>query len=226
VAYQVSFGKQTISYNDQGSGEVLVFLHGWHLSKETWGTMLQHYTRKGYRCIAIDLPGFGESSTDGIWTMADYGRAVAKVLSNAGVSECTVIGHSFGAKCAVMLASQRPSLVKKLILVSGNLGLARRNLLWLPINLVLRARLAANMKQTYRLTHGFSFAPELKGLAMPVLAIHGIFDTVVPRRNSTALVRHVPHAKVVPLKAWHVPHKERPELFRQSLDGFIRNSRT
>jgi len=49
-----------ISYTDTGNGPVIVFLHGWMASKKIYEKVVGLLSKK-YRCISIDIPGFGNS---------------------------------------------------------------------------------------------------------------------------------------------------------------------
>ena len=49
-----------VSYSDVGNGDAVVFLHGWMDSKKAYEGIISILSQK-YRCISIDLPGFGKS---------------------------------------------------------------------------------------------------------------------------------------------------------------------
>src|SRR5258708_30664165 len=54
-----------IYYKDWGSGQPIVFSHGWPLSADDWDTQLLVFLKHGYRVIAHDRPGHGRSSHTG-----------------------------------------------------------------------------------------------------------------------------------------------------------------
>jgi pimeloyl-ACP methyl ester carboxylesterase len=73
-----------------------------------------------HRVIVIDRPGYGYSSRPrGLWTPRAHAILFKAALERLGVTEATVLGHSWGALVAVALALESPSLVRGLVLASG-----------------------------------------------------------------------------------------------------------
>jgi pimeloyl-ACP methyl ester carboxylesterase len=123
---------ETLGTNSPGSdGPTIVMLHGWGRSLEAvrqLGELLAHECR----VVLVDLPGFGRSplpfpaSNDGGgWGTHEYSERVKEFLDQAGITECVLLGHSFGGRLSVRLAARYPDLVKGLILV-GSHGLKRK----------------------------------------------------------------------------------------------------
>jgi pimeloyl-ACP methyl ester carboxylesterase len=84
------------------------------------------------RVILIDLPGFGlsplphEASNDGGgWDTAQYAERVKRFLDESGVQSCILVGHSFGGRLSVQLASRYPQLAQALVLIGAH-GLKRK----------------------------------------------------------------------------------------------------
>ncbi len=50
-----------LHYEDRGSGQPVVLIHGWPLSHRMWESQVNALVDAGYRCIAYDRRGFGES---------------------------------------------------------------------------------------------------------------------------------------------------------------------
>ena len=84
-------------YKDWGSGQPIVFSHGWPLSADAWEDQMIFLAEHGYRCIAHDRRGHGRSgqSWDGneMDTYADDLRAVVKELD---LKKAIHVGHSTG----------------------------------------------------------------------------------------------------------------------------------
>lgn len=111
-------------------GPTLVLLHGWGRSLDALRPLGEALANR-CRVILIDLPGFGlsplphEASNDGGgWTTAQYSDRVHRFLHQLGVTSCILVGHSFGGRTSVRLASQHPELVQGVILI-GSHGLKR-----------------------------------------------------------------------------------------------------
>ena len=86
-----------IYYNDWGSGQPIVFSHGWPLSAEAFEDQMFFLASRGYRCIAHDRRGHGRSSQpwngNDLDTYADDLAALMKALDIKGAIH---VGHSTG----------------------------------------------------------------------------------------------------------------------------------
>lgn len=86
-----------IYYKDWGSGQPVIFSHGWPLSADAWESQMVYLAANGYRCIAHDRRGHGRSSQsyngNDMDTYADDLSALIKKLS---LKDITLIGHSTG----------------------------------------------------------------------------------------------------------------------------------
>ncbi len=110
-------------------GEPVLCIHGVGGWAENWRETLAALAAAGYRAIAIDLPGFGESDrVDRARYFrgpdALYARIIPGVLDALGLRDAHVIGHSLGGAVAYMGAVSAPERVRSLTLVApGGLGL-------------------------------------------------------------------------------------------------------
>jgi non-heme chloroperoxidase len=86
-----------IFYKDWGSGQPLVFHHGWPLSSDDWDTQIMFFVSKGFRVIAHDRRGHGRSSQtfDGN-EMDTYAADVAALAAHLNLKNAIHIGHSTG----------------------------------------------------------------------------------------------------------------------------------
>lgn len=105
-----------VRFDDSGSGEVLVFLHGYLESIEIW----EAFTRPletDYRIIRIDLPGHGETGifgpVSGMETMAE---AVKGVLDHLQIGRAFIAGHSMGGYTALAALEYFPEIFKAICL--------------------------------------------------------------------------------------------------------------
>jgi pimeloyl-ACP methyl ester carboxylesterase len=109
----------TIAYTDQGKGDqVILFIHGLASYIPAWKKNIAEL-RKDYRCIAIDLPGYGRSSK-GNYTgsMSFYAECVKEFCEKLGIRQVNIAGHSMGGQIAIVAALKYPELVDKLILIA------------------------------------------------------------------------------------------------------------
>ncbi|MDX5418090.1 MAG: alpha/beta hydrolase [Hymenobacteraceae bacterium] len=104
------------TYTSAGSGDTLVFLHGFCESKDVW-TAFTKPLQKKFRIVALDLPGFGDN-TQGITDysmegMADY---VKSQLDELKIKKCILIGHSMGGYVGMAFAEKYASVLNGLCL--------------------------------------------------------------------------------------------------------------
>jgi pimeloyl-ACP methyl ester carboxylesterase len=90
-----------------GDLPAIVFIHGMTFSKETWEPILSRLQDQ-FRCLAVDLPGHGESTGSGADPHEVVGRIHATVLANH-VDRPVVVGHSAGALHATGYAATHPT---------------------------------------------------------------------------------------------------------------------
>lgn len=146
-----------IFYKDWGSGQPIVFSHGWPLSADDWDTQMLFFLHHGYRVIAHDRRGHGRSSqgADG-HDMDHYADDLAAVVEALDLRDAIHIGHSTGggevvhylarhgldrAAKAVLISAVPPCMVKTDSYPGG-----------LPKSVFddLQAQLAANRSEFYR----------------------------------------------------------------------------
>lgn len=86
-----------IFYKDWGSGQPIVFHHGWPLSADDWDNQMLFFLERGYRVIAHDRRGHGRSTqTDTGNDMDTYAADLAALVSALDLRDVIHIGHSTG----------------------------------------------------------------------------------------------------------------------------------
>ncbi|MBV8276043.1 MAG: alpha/beta hydrolase [Verrucomicrobia bacterium] len=86
-----------IYYKDWGTGEPVVFSHGWPLSSDAFEDQMFFLSSRGYRCIAHDRRGHGRSSQP--WQgndMDTYGDDLAELVEHLDLRDAVHVGHSTG----------------------------------------------------------------------------------------------------------------------------------
>jgi pimeloyl-ACP methyl ester carboxylesterase len=97
----------SLAYEEKGRGFPVVFVHGLTFNRRTWTPITDRLADR-FRCIAIDLPGHGDSP--GLpQSFEDVGRAVHAVVTDLGIDRPVVVGHSLGAMMATMYAAHYPA---------------------------------------------------------------------------------------------------------------------
>ena len=110
-----------IHYKDWGSGQPIVFHHGWPLSGDDWDTQMLYFLGKGYRVIAHDRRGHGRSSQPaGGHEMDTYAADVAALAKHLDLRDAIHIGHSTGGgEAARYVAQHGEGRVAKLVLIGA-----------------------------------------------------------------------------------------------------------
>lgn len=107
-----------IAYTDQGQGkETIVFIHGLGSYLQAWIKNVE-VLKNDYRCISIDLPGYGKSSKQPhSGKMTFYASVVNEVVKELGLGKVYLSGHSMGGQISMVTALEYPEIVKGLVLV-------------------------------------------------------------------------------------------------------------
>jgi pimeloyl-ACP methyl ester carboxylesterase len=107
-----------LAYIDEGKGsETILMIHGLGSYLPAWKKNIAELS-KNYRVIAVDLPGYGKSSKDphsGLMTF--YAGVIAELIQKLELGPVNLAGHSMGGQISMVLALEKPELVKRLILV-------------------------------------------------------------------------------------------------------------
>ncbi|MGB6986673.1 MAG: alpha/beta hydrolase [Candidatus Aquilonibacter sp.] len=104
-----------------GSGDAVVLLHGFPLSREIWDAQVRALS--GFRVVAMDLRGMGASRVvDGPYLMESLAGDVAAVLDALGIERATLVGHSLGGYVALAFARMYVERLARLALVCSRIA--------------------------------------------------------------------------------------------------------
>ncbi|MEN9937777.1 MAG: hypothetical protein RLZZ387_4356 [Chloroflexota bacterium] len=141
---------QDIHVYEEGNprGQVAILVHGWSSSWFAMSPLLPQLSR--YRCLAVDLPGYGDSpSLSERASIERYVELLAGLIRQVSPSRPVVyVGHSMGGMIGVMMALRHPELLERMALlcptISGRLS-TRINLLVSPVTMLERIDLASKI---------------------------------------------------------------------------------
>jgi len=156
-----------IFYKDWGSGQPVVFSHGWPLNADARESQMFFLASRGYRCIAHDRRGHGRSSQP--WNgndMDTYADDLATLVEALDLKNAIHVGHSTGGG--------------EVARYTGRHGAKR----------VAKAVLMAGHKNAFDCIKAFSetdFTEDLKKIDVPTLILHGDDDQIVPIADSALL---------------------------------------
>ncbi len=114
----VNSSSQTAAYLDIGSGPPILMLHGFFGEKTCWLPLIE-LLQSQFRCISLDMLGFGESSKPQIrYDVAVEVAFVRQVVEQLNIEPCCIIGHSFGGWVASAYSLKYPNSVSSLVLAA------------------------------------------------------------------------------------------------------------
>lgn len=107
----------TIHYIDEGSGPILLLLHG----NPTWSFLYRHIVRilsPKFRCIALDYPGFGLSTARTGYTFLprEHSSVVEWFVEHLGLKNLSIMVQDWGGPIGLGFAGRRPELIRSVIL--------------------------------------------------------------------------------------------------------------
>lgn len=235
---------------DSGAGEkVVVVLHGWGGRIESMGPAISCLVPR-FRVLALDLPGFGHSPRpEEPWGTPEYAAFVQALLSERDITRAHFLGHSFGAKIALLLAATQPQIVDKCVVV-GSPGLRSAPSVKVRVKRMMSriARAAGKMGSPGRAlrqmlygrlaSNDYREAGEMRPILVrvvnedisdllprvkaPTLLIWGSRDDAVPISHARRIETLIPDAGLVVFEgAGHFAYLDEPERFCRVARHFL-----
>jgi pimeloyl-ACP methyl ester carboxylesterase len=237
--------------NPEQSGkheQSLVFIHGSGGNSSTW-TFQYANLYNDYNVVAIDLPGHGRSGGQGEKDIADYVWRLREILDVLKVDHPILIGHSLGAAISLCFAAKYPREASGVVAVGGGITMpvtpdildGFRKEPQLILDLMCKFSLArANRPALYeslRTSLGqasldvvandmlacsrFDLTGEVSKILVPVLAVCGTEDKMMPPASSKQIADRIPGAKLVLIEgAGHMVMLEKPADFNEVMKDF------
>lgn len=103
----------TLNVAEQGEGPAVLFVHGFPGGWRDWRRQMAAVAAAGYRAIALDTRGYGDTSKPedpALYTILYHVGDLVGILANLKIERATLVGHDFGASVAWNAAMMRPDL--------------------------------------------------------------------------------------------------------------------
>ncbi|MCL4147188.1 UNVERIFIED_CONTAM: hypothetical protein GTU68_007671 [Idotea baltica] len=117
-----------IFYEDYGSGQPVILIHGWPLSRKSWEQQVWKIVESGFRCISYDRRGFGTSSAP--WNDYDYSALASDlnaIIEELKLEDTILVGFSMGGGEVVRyLTDYGSKKVAKAVLISSIIPLVKK----------------------------------------------------------------------------------------------------
>jgi pimeloyl-ACP methyl ester carboxylesterase len=109
----------------EGEGPPLLLLHGWGGQADSFAPVSRFFAAT-HTVYSLDFPGFGRSGPPPEpWSVNEYTALVDEWMGRLGLTNVPIIAHSFGGRVSILLASEYPRRVSKMVL-TGSAGLIPR----------------------------------------------------------------------------------------------------
>ena len=118
----------TLFYEDYGSGQPVILIHGWPLGRKSWEQQIWKIVESGYRCISYDRRGFGTSSAP--WNQYDYSTLASDLhtlITELDLKDAVLVGFSMGGGEVVRYFTEYGSAnIAKAALISSIIPLVKK----------------------------------------------------------------------------------------------------
>lgn len=236
---QIIVDKILTSYEELGSSkEVVVILHGWKRSLNEWIPVAQNLSTR-YRVILLDLPGFGGTQLpERPYDTYEYAGFVENFLKKLDISKYSLMGHSFGGRLGIILASKNNE-INKLVLVDSA-GIENKTIAvkllslftnhikeFVPENVKSKFRSAdyksaGKLKETFVKVIDQDLSHLFNKIKTPTIIIWGDKDSVLDVSQTKVFKKQIPNSTVrIVWGANHSPHIEKPKVFLEILNEYI-----
>ena len=135
AAHAASVDGLNIHYTVRGTGQTIIFVHGWTCDDRSWSRQVPAF-QKHYRVVTLDLPGHGQSGSLAPVTFAAYVEELRWLLTNPLAQRGVIIvGDSFGGLLGIALGNAPPANLRGVIALDPLLSTAQQ---WSLLDLMPR----------------------------------------------------------------------------------------
>jgi len=224
-----------------GKGPILLFLHGWGQNKEMMLPLVERL-KKHYKCIVVDLPGFGNSDYNNESNLDDYCETIHKfLLDELKVEPKYIIGHSFGGKVAINYYLKYKG-IKGIGIIASPILKPKRKIsyyfkVWL-YKLKKKLKIKNNMgSEDYKNTKdemkkffisvvNTHYNKKIKQIKIPILLIYSYDDEKVSFTCGRRLNKKLENSRLKVIKGDHFAYLSNENIVSIEINNFIKENET
>ena len=106
-----------------GDDPAVVLIHGAGNDATVWSLQTRYLAHRGFRAVAVDLPGHGRSGGDALGSIEEMADWVRRFVDAAGFGSVHVVGHSMGTFIALEMARRHPDITRSITLCATATGM-------------------------------------------------------------------------------------------------------
>ncbi|MDD6880773.1 MAG: alpha/beta hydrolase [Firmicutes bacterium] len=220
-----------LHFQEKGSGEAFIFLHGNGSDSCYFKNQIEYFSRN-YHVLALDTRGHGMSPRGSApFTIQQFSWDLYDFMKTHQISKAVILGFSDGANIAIEFAIKHPHMVKALILNGGNLntkGIKQTIQIPIEIGYKITKCFAAKSPHAKKNTEMLGLMvndpnielDQLSQITAPTLVICGTRD-MIKESHTKEIANNIPGAKLVIIKGDHFIANKRPAEFNYEVDAFL-----
>jgi len=226
-----------LNYIQYGNGKDLIFLHGWGGCIDSFSAIAKQFSTK-FRVTLLDFSGFGKTPEPSVpMTVSDYADEVLKLMKATKIEKATIVGHSFGGRVALEIATKHSEVVDKLVLVDSAGLKPRRGIKYyfkiyahkLRVKIGLKglqgsndySKLSPVMKQTFKNIVNYNQKPHLPHINVITAIFWGRNDKETKPYMAREFHRDICGSALFWLNGGHFAYIEDSRAFMAILSAFL-----
>ncbi len=227
-----------LHFEQVGKGRNVVFLHGWGADTSAF-LFVAKAIASDYCATVIDFAGFGKSDMPPCdYTVKDYARDVILLLDSLKIDSAIFVGHSFGGRVCIELATHFPARVTSIVLIDSAGLKPRRNLkyyLKVITHKLLKClgfkglkgssdyqALPSTMRQTFKNVIAYHQNDLISSISCPTAIFWGVSDKDTPLYMFNYLKSNVPNNEAFILKGGHFSYAEDYSTFLPIFKAYLK----
>jgi pimeloyl-ACP methyl ester carboxylesterase len=208
-----------INYQTVGEGKPFLILHGWGSNSDRWVPVAEGISKKGFKVIIPDLPGFGKSDAlEMPWNTNKYIDFIEKFVKELNLGEYYLLGHSFGGALASKMAVKHNQDIRKLFYFIPYYAFIRKAIYKFIIRKSDYVYVEGIMKATYLNVVAEDLSFHLPFIKVPTIIIWGDKDEYTPLQEGYFIEKQIKKSKIIVIPgAGHDLNRKQPDVLAQKV---------